>query len=289
LTVCLGTPHLQGYVVFTSPRRLSTIRKYLPGAHWYITNGSPASNTRYCTKCCDACHKAGNVGDCSDCHRIAGPWTLGECPADRNGVPGYRSSEKYQALQRDLDNDMRLVDLSKNHFELYLKHSAGIQRYRMLRMRPRDFKSQVAFLFGPANSGKTYFVTQVSDGDYWMKPKGIWFDGYDGQEHALYDDFVSTNYGKITDHLSAFDKYSYQPKVHFGFCQWRPRYIWITSNLRPDELFPKLSLSNPALVKAFWSRVEVIDEFKSDRSHSRHKSFNFTLLDYEWNEGNKRV
>jgi len=200
----------------------------------------------------------------------------------------------YSELQRDLDQGMRLTEVGEKHFKLYLQHSKAIQQYRLMKMQPRDFKTMVVFCYGPRNTGKTYWVKQM-DPNYFRKPIGHWMDGYDGQETVLYDDFTGTGFGSIKDHLAAFDKYKYTAKVHFGFCQWRPRQIFITCNVKPEELFPKLQEDAPELVRAFWSRVEYIIEFKERQSATSPPIIEYKddydawhIMDMEWHSGFKR-
>jgi len=45
-----GTPHLQGYIEFHSPKTWSTIKKLLPRAHIERAKGTRAQNVAYCSK-----------------------------------------------------------------------------------------------------------------------------------------------------------------------------------------------------------------------------------------------
>lgn len=45
-----GTPHLQGYVVFHKPTRLSACKKFLPRAHFEVRKGSHLQALKYCQK-----------------------------------------------------------------------------------------------------------------------------------------------------------------------------------------------------------------------------------------------
>lgn len=45
-----GTPHLQGFVYFTKPQRLSGCQAWLPTAHWTACDGTPEQNITYCKK-----------------------------------------------------------------------------------------------------------------------------------------------------------------------------------------------------------------------------------------------
>ncbi len=274
----LNTPHVQGFVWFVRPRRLSEVRRLLlcedgRGARWVAANGTVTQNYDYCTK---------------EEGRILGPWEVGQRPGNNNGHVIHR---KYELLQEDLDDGMTLKESLSNHFELGLKHGPSIQRYRLLKIPERKHKTMVIFMFGPRNSGKTYYVKQ-QDPNYFRKPLKTWFDGYDGQETVLYDDFLSLSYGPIQGHLAAFDKYKLKVKVHFGYAQWRPSVIFVTSNMRPDELFPQLQIHKPHLVQAFWNRIEYIMEF--EERDGLHSPSNYRFLEecrisnFVWTPGFKR-
>lgn len=45
-----GTRHFQGFVIWTTKRRLSALKKMLPRAHWEIAKGSIEQNISYCSK-----------------------------------------------------------------------------------------------------------------------------------------------------------------------------------------------------------------------------------------------
>lgn len=45
-----GTKHLQGYCVFTTVQRLSSMKKIHATAHWEQARGSTAQNIEYCSK-----------------------------------------------------------------------------------------------------------------------------------------------------------------------------------------------------------------------------------------------
>lgn len=64
----------------------------------------------------------------------------------------------------------------------------------------------------------------------------MWFDGYEGQENVLFDDFHGGVF-KLPYLLKLLDRYPMRVPVKGGFVQWKPRRIFITSNIDPDLWF----------------------------------------------------
>jgi len=45
-----GTPHLQGYFVAKTRQRLTSVKKWIPRAHFEVAKGTPEQNLEYCSK-----------------------------------------------------------------------------------------------------------------------------------------------------------------------------------------------------------------------------------------------
>lgn len=56
-----GTPHLQGYVSFTTRRQLNQLVALLPRAHFSVAKGSAEQNEKYCSKDGDVCIRIGEI------------------------------------------------------------------------------------------------------------------------------------------------------------------------------------------------------------------------------------
>ena len=96
-----------------------------------------------------------------------------------------------------------------------------------------------------SGTGKTRHVWEFSNCDVIRAKYAqniIWFDGYDGHKHILFDEF-HPNECKISPStfLEYIDIYPIQLPVKGGF-KWRlAEHIWITSNEPPEEWWPWLT------------------------------------------------
>lgn len=69
-----------------------------------------------------------------------------------------------------------------------------------------------------------------------MYPGGTWFDGYDGHDCVLFDDFTGDI--KFCYFLQVIDRYLPRVPVKGGFTPWTPKRIYITSNIAPNLWYP---------------------------------------------------
>jgi len=223
-----GTPHYQGFVTFDGTRRFSALTKMLPGAHLEMAHGSSPANQHYCTK------PVLNCG-CSHCvpppKRLAGPWEDGVCPqgsGDRQDLIKLRDAVKSNKRKRDLVEDPELM-------EVVAKYPRFADLLYQLYPAPRDEAPVVTLMYGPTGCGKTRWVHD-NEPSLWTTSigKGNWYDAYDGEEAALFDDFAGkASHTALTDALRLFDRYRLRVPVKGGFVWWRPKRIYITTNIHP--------------------------------------------------------
>lgn len=204
-----GTPHLQGYIEFKNARALGGVA-LLAGftrCHLERRRGSQSQASDYCKKDGDFFEK--------------GSFSRSGCRTDLNEI------------KDKIENGVGLEVIASEHFKKWVVYRRSFEAYSQLQSGPRDFKSLVIVLWGPTGVGKSRFVhDSTSGGALWIHGGDRWFDGYTGQEYALFDDFDGSQL-EFRMLLRILDRYPVSVPVKGGFANWRPRKIFITSNVSP--------------------------------------------------------
>lgn len=210
--------HLQGYVQFKDPTRLGAVQRFIgdEGAHCEKANGSASQNKDYCSK---------------PDSRQEGPWEIGEAAGQgqRTDIEGLHDALKGGATRSTLWED---------NFPVMVRYHRSVDAYR-LAQRDVTIRAcpEVRVYWGPTGTGKTRRVYYETGGFHWTadtanKGQTPWFDGYDGDETVLLDDYA----GEYNIHFfkRLLDRYPMQCQVKGGYINWKPSTIYITSNTCPD-------------------------------------------------------
>jgi len=218
-----GTKHLQGYVIFEGSRRLASLKKLLPTAHWEIRRGTHEEARDYCVK---------------EESRLSGPFYIGDEPLGT--TQGARSD--LLSIKRKIDEGSSDLDLWESEFSTMMKFHKGVAVYKRLKSEVRNFKSFVIVLTGPTGTGKSHQANRFPHIFHLSNPGGgksspIWFDGYDDRTHRtlLIDEF----YGWIPYDLllRILDRFPLAVPIKGGFVNFAPKYIVITSNKDPADWY----------------------------------------------------
>jgi len=238
-----GTPHLQGYLRLSrkiSERTLVRHRRLLDCNFSFLKRAEKSfqANYIYCTK-------DGNFVE------------LGDKPAQgaRNDLIQIRDELLAGADQRDI---------SRNHFPQWVQYRRSFRDFELLqREECRHWKTTVSVFWGSTGTGKTRRAvaeaTEHGDGKYWMSWDSSlrWFDGYLLEKCVVLDDFTGDGVD-ISLMLRLLDRYSFRVPIKGGSVNWQPRWIWITSNKRPQMWFDKATgIQQEALLR----RIDEIIEF----------------------------
>lgn len=215
--------HLQGFVSLDSPRRTSWVKKMIGNnAHIELAHDVQGS-IQYCSK---------TKG------RIRGPWTMGKPPK------GQGTRADIETMHEMIKKGLPTLDIIEKNPKL-LRYEKLIKYDRFLQMEAHSDRQlsgvNVTCLWGDSGSGKTQWaINYLKHNTYFkldcsgVKNGALWFDGYEGQDTLIIDDFdqdtCSINFLKLL-----LDKYKLRLPVkgeHTWAC-WK--YVIITSNQHPAD------------------------------------------------------
>lgn len=245
-----GTPHLQGYCVFSGPKSLSALKTIFPTAHWEIRRGTHDQARDYCSK---------------EASRISGPWVVGEEPKEKQG-----QRNDLLTLKRALDSSDTQQQVWNDHFPTMLKYWKAAGEYKRVRSMavPRDTKTVCVVIYGSTGSGKTFAIKNFDPEAYWVtKPnKGgsLWMDGYSGQSTVVIDEY----YGWIPYDtlLRICDAYPLQLPTKGGHTGFNPSIIFFTSNKPPEMWYDYSKFSGG--FEPLNRRLEYIIEKRDPETHT---------------------
>jgi len=219
-----GTVHIQGYVVFNERKRMTQVKKMEPRAHLEVRRGTHLQAKEYCSK--EASRIEGPIveGDDSD--------ILAQRPGKRNdclvAAEMIRAGSSIQEVMSEVPASMRFV--------------SGLRYYHQLihSLTPRTWKTYVRVYWGVAGSGKSYAAANEAGGGAYFKPGGNkWFDGYNGEDNVVFDEFRG-NWFDLSTLLRLLDAYPCKVETKGGMVEFVARNIWITSNVSPENWYPNI-------------------------------------------------
>lgn len=222
-----GTPHLQGYLLFSQNKTLKFLKEHFDAtAHWETRKGTHDQAKAYCIK---------------EESRVEGPWQYGEEP-----VSGQGGRSDLKKLKEALDAGKSEKVISDEMFSVWSRNFKAIERYSRLHTeKNRAWPTITTVYWGPPGTGKTRRVLAEAGADaYWMAKPGNnqtpFFDGYAGQEDVVIDEF----FGWLPRDLMCrmCDRYPLMVQTKGGMTNFYPKRIWITSNSAPSDWWSKIGL-----------------------------------------------
>lgn len=227
-----GTKHLQGYCEYENAVTLGRVKKDTSERiHLEKRRGTQAEAIKYCTK----------DGDI---------WEKGE------RRPGQGSRTDLRDVANGINDGKSLQQISEEYPVEWIKFNRGIQSLHNMKETPKWREITVLVYWRPTGTGKTkramreesvYKLNQNTNGT-------LWFDGYNGEETLLLDDFYGwIRYGEL---LTLLDGYPYRCQLKGGYCWARWTTIIITSNEQPDGWYKINDIS------ALKRRITAIREFQ---------------------------
>lgn len=230
------TPHLQGYVEFVSRKRGSYVKRRLASEgtspHLEVRKGTSLQASDYCKK----------DGDFVECGLLS--------------VPKQGKRTDLEEIKESIDDGADDNMIAESHFSQWVIHRRAFTEYRALRQEKRTWEPTVVVLWGDTGTGKTRHVYAIED-ELWVAADNQleWFNGYCGQDAVLFDDFVGCKNNKFGFLLRLLDRYPMSVPIKGGFVNWKPKRIYITSNLDPRCWFFGVTDQQQAALRRRFTRV----------------------------------
>lgn len=224
--------HLQGYFKLKNAATWVNVKRLfgdeLNDIHLERAKGSPSQNYEYCSK-------------------------------EKNIFMEKGDRPKGQGNRSDLDDAIAVVTergltaLATEMPRQFVLHHRGFAALEQRLITKRTEPPQVYVLWGPTGTGKSYWARKLTDDPFvWHPQLGTWFDGYCGQEHAIFEEFRGQiPFGMV---LSLLDRYDCRVQVKGGSTEFRCRKIFFTSPAPPEEWFQTLA-SNDGQVNQLKRRI----------------------------------
>lgn len=224
-----GTPHLQGYVNFKNPQAFSYLKKWMPQAHFEVAHGTPEQNQAYCSK-------EPRLEDFVEFGELPQQGKRTDLEVVVNAIKEKRPREEYMFTTA------------------YVKYHRGLDHIRYLSSQPYTHDDvRGVWIYGPPGVGKSHMVRMENE-SLFLKQQNKWWDGYNGEEAVLIDDF-DRNGVCLGHYLKIWaDKWACTGEFKGGTCQLTHKKFYITSNYSINELF----IDDSVLCEAIKRRFKII-------------------------------
>lgn len=238
-----GTPHLQGYMKLKNKTSLSTLRGYLPRAHFEKAGGTDEQNYQYVTKT-RPIDQAPN--------RQEDVFEFGTRPrfVRHNG-------EREVLRWQDIWENAKQRNLELIPKQVLVGSYSNITKIGKdyMQMPPDAPEVTGVWIQGPSGIGKSRKARQDYPGAY-MKPCNKWWDGYQNQLYAIIDDF-DKSHAILGHYLKIWgDRYSFTAESKGSAMAIRPLKVVVTSQYRIDDIW-----QDQETIDAIKRRFQVIDLF----------------------------
>lgn len=214
------TRHYQGYLELSTRKRLEWIKKRVSNRmHLEKRRGTAQQARDYARK---------------EETRVSGPYERGEW----SPVTAGQRTDLEGAIDT-LKRTGSLRRVAEDHSVEFVKFGRGLQQLRLFTMPQRQRPPTVHLFFGETGVGKSYAARQRFAGRIYAKPPDTkWFDGYDGEDVLLLDDFAgAASKMSLSYLLQLLDVYDIKLEVKGGYTALLASDIVLTTNIHPRNWF----------------------------------------------------
>lgn len=212
--------HIQGYINFEREVSFATVKKRIPGAHIERRMGTEEQAISYCQK---------------EETRIEGPWEIGTIP-----TPGTRTD--LIELRESIKKGASMKEIFENHTSAAFKYPKAIALCSLLYQTKRNWKMNIIVIWGPSGTGKTTKAWQIiGEKPCYVKNPSKWWDGYEGEEFVLLDDFRGSWF-TASEMLLLLDNKPHKIEMKGSMTEFRSKTIIITSNHNPKDWYDNIHI-----------------------------------------------
>jgi len=220
------TPHFQGYFRFKSRRSFQAIRRRLmqDGVCRFHLEPRRGTIDQAIAYCIDP-EKRDNDGNADIVEHGVRPAGGGSRTDIRDCIGLVKQGKSIR-------------DLFDQHPEVMVKYARGMQTARVVYANERDFKTSVKWYYGSTGTGKSraaYDETR-NVSVYWKPGSSKWWDGYDGQDTTIIDDY-RCDLCTFSNLLRLFDRYPLQIEGKGTVMQFVSKTIIVTAPHRPEVMW----------------------------------------------------
>lgn len=211
-----GTRHLQGVLCLKDRKRRTQLTKLLsPRFHLEVMRGTIEQADNY----------AGKRET-----KVEGGVEL--LRGTRPSGAGHRSD--LAMVAQEIRAGGREAQILDQHPSSYIRYHGGIRRAIFVCSARRNHKTDVFWYYGRTGTGKSRRAAELAPGAYWKDNGTAWWDGYEGHEDVIIDDY-RCNMCTFNYLLRLFDRYPMQVQVKGGYVQFVAKRIIVTCNKSPRE------------------------------------------------------
>ena len=266
---CLGdeignetqTYHTHALVCFNGPIAFDSLKKRFPEAHIDVCFGTPA-------ECRDYVMKSGKWAE-DPKHDTVVEGTFEEW----GDLPG---SSGEQGRRTDIEG---MLELCKQGYTLPeilavypqgLRYMSALKEAREIYRRenaPERREVEVIYIWGVTGTGKTrYVMDKHRDNVYRVTDYKHPFDGYDGEEVIVFDEYHSQF--DVTQFLDYTDRYPVELRCRYANKVALYTKVYIISNIPLEDQYPDVRRYEPETWAAIKRRVHHVWEFTAEGCNS---------------------
>lgn len=235
-----GKKHYQAYIEFDREVSLVAVVKGIPGPHFELRKGTAQQAREYCTK-------------------------------ENNWFEIGKISEPESGKRTDIDTIKEMAVIGTPMSEIVkvatsyqaIKYAEKIREYTD---KNRRWKPEVSWFYGATGTGKTktaFEEAEATSAEPWVSSGSLrWWQGYDGHENVIIDDFRG-DFCPLHTLLNILDRYPFKVEVKGGSRSLLAKRIWITCPYHPEAVYRDRGEGKNEDIKQLLRRIDRIQLFEN--------------------------